>query len=114
MNDFNRQYAKGASASIMKTLREIEYILRGEKLDPAGSKRTKLRKRLKKVLIRSSELWYRKGFNRGHKESFRIWKETGQVPTKLEKQIEREFIPGTNKTVDLYSISPSVRKKKSK
>ncbi len=109
--DHGTGYAKGASASIMKTLGEIEAIWNGEKLLPAGPKRKKLRAKLKRVLIRSSKVWYKKGFNRGHRESFREWKQIGRVPDVLKAQVERTFIPGTSNTVYLQStLSSSFRK----
>jgi hypothetical protein len=104
-------YAQGASASIMKTLGEIEAICNGEKLLPTGPKRKKLRARLKRVLIKSSKVWYKKGFNRGHRESFREWKQIGRVPNVLKAQVERTFIPGTSNTVYLQSTLSSAFRK---
>jgi len=96
-------YAAGASASIMKTLNEIEKIVGGKKLPPAGPKRNALRQKLQAALIKSSRTWYRKGFNRGHRESFRAHKHQALVPATLVVNVEREFLPKTQSPVKLKS-----------
>lgn len=102
-------FAAGASASIIKTLNEIEAILEGEKLTKSGPKRAELRKKLQEALIKSSRSWYRKGFNRGHKESYLAFKTDDQVPTILAVQVEREFLPNTKSSIKLKStLSQSV------
>jgi hypothetical protein len=96
-------YVAGASASIIKTLKEIEAIFGGERLSPAGPKRKKLRTKLLATLIKSSKAWYRKGFKRGHMESFRHFQQKSRVPFKLVFEANREFVPNTRNTVKLKS-----------
>jgi len=58
--------AAGASMSLNKSIHEIEDFLKGNKIAPATAPlRAELHERLEKL----AERWYRKGFNRGHKES---------------------------------------------
>jgi hypothetical protein len=97
-------FVAGASAAIMKTLGEIEAVLEGDKLSMAGPKRKMLRAKLRAVLTRSSLVWYRKGFNRGHKESFREFKQKSRVPKTLSIEVEREFIPNIQNTIKLKSV----------
>lgn len=99
----NNDFAAGASASINKTIAEIEHIVSGEPLGYDGPKRKELRTRIQDVLKRLSELWYKKGFNRGHKESYRAYREKGRVPRKLLFKAKREFIPNTPKDIKLKS-----------
>lgn len=96
-------FVAGASASIMKTISEIEDILNGEKLSGGGPKRETLRAKLQAALIKSSRSWYRKGFNRGHKECYRALKENKHFPATLQVNVEREFIPNSLSTVVLKS-----------
>ena len=96
-------YAAGASASIMKTLKEIEKIVGGKKLPPSGPKRSALRQKLQAVLIKSSRMWYGRGFSRGHMESFRAHKHHDCVPTTIAVEVERKFIPKTKSQVKLKS-----------
>jgi hypothetical protein len=103
-------FVAGASAAIMKTMKEIESILEGEHLLVAGPKRTALREKLQSSLIRSSKTWYRKGFSRGHKESFRESKLHRRVPSTLTTEVARQFLPGSKVEVRLQStLSKSFR-----
>ena len=90
-------FAAGASASINKTLNEIEAILGGERLTKAGPKRCTLRKRLLAVLEAASVSWYRKGFNRGHREAHASFVGSGTVPRVLMKHVARKFLPSSPK-----------------
>lgn len=106
----NAAYAAGASASINKTLDEIECILGGKKLPSAGPLREQLRAELQAAVIASSKRWYRKGFNRGHKECYRAAKSSGKVPSIVTAAVEREFVPKTGSKVKLKStLSKSFR-----
>ena len=96
-------YAEGASASIMKTIAEIEDILEGQSLKYGGPKRQILRDKLSAALIKSSKLWYKKGFNRGHRESSEAYKESTKFPTTITAEVQREFIPNSPKRVSLKS-----------
>ena len=99
----SKEFAAGASASIARTVEDIEKILTGEKLKISNPKREALRKKIKAALIKSSRSWYKKGFNRGHKEAFRAYKAHKRVPETLEVEVEREFVPNTKRRVLLKS-----------
>ncbi|HUW97417.1 MAG TPA: hypothetical protein VMV40_01050 [Acidiferrobacter sp.] len=97
------QFAAGASAAIIKTIEEIDTILAGENLKISGKKREALREKIQDALIKSSRSWYKKGFNRGHKEAFRAHKKDNVVPILLAVDVEREFVPNATRTVPLAS-----------
>lgn len=99
----NADFAAGASASIKKTISEIEAIVTGESLGGAGKNRQQLHAKLQDAVIKSSKLWYKKGFNRGHRESYRAHQESGQVPRTLSLLVTREFIPNTPRPAYLKS-----------
>ena len=99
----NKGYAAGASASIARTAKDIENILAGEKLTLSGPKRKALRKQIQSVLIEASRSWYKKGFNRGHKEAFRAYRAQNCVPAVLKVDVERAFVPNTKRRVPLKS-----------
>jgi len=62
-----------------------------------------LREKIQAALIKSSRSWYKKGFNRGHKEAFRAYKKDNVVPTILTVDAEREFVPNATRAVTLAS-----------
>ena len=99
-------FVAGASASINKTIDEIERILQGRKLSQGGVLRQQLRDALEEALVKSSKSWYKKGFNRGHKESYLAYKETETVPSVLKIHVQREFIPKSKSKVVLKSTLP--------
>lgn len=96
-------FKSGASASINKTISDIEAILDGENLKFAGPKRKELRSQLMDALINASKKWYKKGFNRGHIESYREFLTSKTVPRVLEVNVQREFLPNSKKEVMLKS-----------
>lgn len=99
----SKESMAGACAAIEQTMTDIEKILTGEKLKISNPKREALRKKIKAALIKSSRSWYKKGFNRGHKEAFRAHKTHKRVPETLEVEVEREFVPNTKRRVPLKS-----------
>ena len=103
-------FAAGASASINKTISEIEAIVGGKNLGHGSPKRAQLRAKLKNAVMRSSKSWYKKGFMRGHRESYHAHKLSGRVPRTLSVQVEREFIPNSPSIVSLKSKIRSKRK----
>lgn len=96
-------FAAGASAAIMLMVKDIEQILNGEKLKISGPMGKASRQKIQATLIKSSRSWYKKGFNRGHKEAFLAYKANNQVPTNLAVDVKREFVPNTKRTVTLKS-----------
>ena len=92
-----------ASASIHKTLKEIEAIL-DENLPNAGKLRSKLRSTLIESFESVGKQWYRKGFNRGHRESFSAFKEKGKVPKSLKLEKSRKIVTsGPKRLIKLRS-----------
>lgn len=85
------------SRGIQKTLTEIDKILDGLPLDHAGPLRTKLRDAMTSAFDDLSLRWYKKGFNRGHREAFREFEETGEVPEQLKTNKKRQFRPNGDK-----------------
>ncbi|WP_213881746.1 hypothetical protein [Pseudomonas sp. dw_358] len=60
-----------AGQSINKTLGDIEALLKGADFSPSSRPmRKKLRECLQQALEDVSESWYKKGFNRGHREAY--------------------------------------------
>jgi hypothetical protein len=96
-------FVSGASASIVKTLIEIDAILEGSRLPAAGRLRSTLRKKLRESLVEVSESWYRKGFSRGHKEAFRAFRLSGAVPKTLGTSVERRLLPRVKRSIRLKS-----------
>lgn len=82
---------------------DIELILEGEDLLKAGEMRTELREKLFESLTKLSTLWYKKGFNRGHKESFCQFKEHNEFPMVISKKMTRDLLPNTQAVVKLKS-----------
>lgn len=109
---FKKGYIEGASASIKATLTDIELILEGEDQLDAGEMRTELREKLLQSLTELSTIWYKKGFNRGHKESFCHFEEHKEFPMVISKKMTRELLPNTQAVVKLKStLSPEYVKK---
>lgn len=104
MHSHKSEFIEGATQSIKKTLKDIECILDGEDFPDQKSKlREELREKIKSSLTDLAVRWYKKGFNRGHKESYRKHFESGCVPMKLETKVSRSLIPGERKSVKLKS-----------
>lgn len=90
-----------ASASIKKTLKDIENLLAGLELTPhrnAGL-RIELRATLLEALEQVGELWYRKGFNRGHREAYKRAKDTDQIPRILKTSKARRLTASSKKRI---------------
>lgn len=105
----------GASAatSINKTLTDIESILAGEELSPHFN--AKLRIKLRNALLEAFEAvgqsWYRKGFNRGHREAYEQAQEDGNVPKVLRAAKSRCLTRSSMKRkIKLKSVIKSAKK----
>ncbi|WP_200867582.1 hypothetical protein [Pseudomonas syringae] len=81
------------SKSIKKTLKEIDELLEGSKLSKAGPLRTKLRERILDAFDDVGKQWYKKGFNRGHREAHEAFTKSDGVPKKLNADKVRQFSP---------------------
>ena len=100
------EYAAGASASLNKTTTVIMKFLKDEGERPPRRLRAFLHEKLGDL----AEMWYRKGFNRGHKESAEQC-EASRVPRVLRYDATREFFTNHDRTVRLKS---TLKKKRSK
>jgi hypothetical protein len=102
-----RDFAAGASASLNKTTTAIMKFLEDEEDRPPRRLRAFLHEKLGDL----AEMWYRKGFNRGHKESDKQC-EAGRVPRVLRYDATREFFTHDKRTVELESTLKRKRKKR--
>ena len=89
----NRIRAAASSASIHKTLTDIEAILDGVQLPRASAKREELRNRLRAVLEEVARAWLQDGFRGGHSVASRSILDNGRIPATLSKSISRQ-LPG--------------------
>lgn len=89
--------------SIDKTTREIELILKGESLDDVGKFRQALRQKIEQSLTELSEKWYKKGFNRGHKEVYLQYIKTGKIRKSISLDVSRRLLPKSKSKIALRS-----------
>jgi hypothetical protein len=91
--------AAGASASLNKTISEIMKFLNSREPRPTAALRVFLREKIGDL----GERWYRRGFNRGHRESRKQMRK-GKVPRTLRYDATRKFFRGSRRTVRLKSV----------
>ena len=84
-------YIKGASASINKTINDIENLLQGHELTEGGKLREKLREQLTSALESIAQEWLEHGFNGGHIVSAKRYARTGTFPKSISINIKRKF-----------------------
>jgi len=96
-NDFTA----GASSSLKATATEVMAFLGHHDPSPTDNLRDFLYDKLGDLAIK----WYRKGFNRGHRESHRMAAK-GKVPKTLRYDATRQFFTGGKRTVHLKSVLP--------
>lgn len=84
-------YVKGASASINKTISDIERLMQGESLGKTGKMRKKLRAKLQKALEDNALDWLQHGFVGGHKVAAMRFLEDEKFPRKIAIEVERKF-----------------------
>lgn len=102
-------FAAGASASLNKTITAVMEFLDDEGRRPSKQFRAFLHKKL----ADSNEKWFRRGFNRGHKESLARFLSGGKVPSKLTYEGIRTLFVGHKRKVKLKSrIAAAVKPKK--
>jgi hypothetical protein len=94
--------AVGASASLNRTITEIMRFLEDDGYRPGG-RGADLRGFLHEKIADCTERWFRKGFNRGHRESFGVYEQTGAVPVTLRYECAREVFTGQERTLLLKS-----------
>lgn len=95
----SRQHLKiGASKSLNKTISELMDHM-GDSDRPEGKLRDVMREKIGDL----AESWFRKGFNRGHREAHRHFEEQGAVPTTLKTKAKRTLAPKQRRKVKLRS-----------
>lgn len=94
----NIDLATGASKSLKKTIDEVMNFLGNQETQPTSG----LRDFLNEKLADLAERWYRRGFNRGHRESAQQLAK-GKVPKILTCDATREFFKGGKRKVNLKS-----------
>lgn len=82
---------RGASASLNKTISEIEALLAGETIGKSGKLRKKLRDKLNEMLEDIAVDWLRHGFKGGHVVAARDFAESQAFPRDIEVTVTRQF-----------------------
>ncbi len=90
-DSFSEIYKEAASASIQKTLKDIEAILEGYHLPSEGVKREQLRDKLRNELINLSIDWLEYGFKGGHIVAAKEFIKNGYFPDTISRKISRQF-----------------------
>lgn len=85
------EYIEGASASINKTIDDIERLLQGNELPKEGKLRQKLREQLTSALEVIAKEWLEHGFSGGHIVSAKRFAKTGTFPKSISVNIKRKF-----------------------
>lgn len=86
--------AAAASASINKTLHDIDEILKGVNLPQAAKKREELRDRIREALTETAISWFKDGFRGGHVIATRAMLESNQIPRSISKTATRQLPNG--------------------
>ena len=105
-------YIRGASASIQKTINELEQMLEGTKLPKAGKLRKDLRVQVEALLGKVAMEWLKDGFRGGHTIAARRFAETGQFPHSIDAKAKRPFpIQSAGVNVVELSVKSQLSKK---
>lgn len=96
---FEKGHRAGASKSLNKTITEIVDFLGDEVDRPSKNLRAFLHDKMGDL----AESWYRKGFNRGHRESYKVFTSEGEVPVRLEAKKKRTLSLNQKRHVSLKS-----------
>ena len=104
-------FIAGASASLNLSITEIMDFLGHNDPRPGQELRSFLYEKIGDLGVN----WYKKGFNRGHMESYAAYKENDEVPRVLRYECTRETFAGEVHELSLKSAialkSKKVRKK---
>jgi hypothetical protein len=93
--------ATGASKSLNKTITELMTFLEKAEKRPVNGLREFLNEKITDLAVK----WYRRGFNRGHREVAKQMGK-GRVPRILRWEATREFYLDNERTVNLRSTLP--------
>lgn len=100
-------FVGGASASLNKSITEIMAYLES----PIDRPNHNLRRFLHGQMADLAETWFRRGFNRGHRECRAHFRSTGEVPRILEYEGKRTLFTGNKRAVALRSVIKAKPKK---
>lgn len=95
------EFMRGASASLNKTISELDSILDGLELSASGKLREQLRIKLLAVLNETAEDWLKHGFRGGHNLAAKHFARTGEFPRLIRTPIRRNM--------PIRKVSPTVR-----
>ena len=95
-----RLQIEAASNSLKLSIAEIEAHLEGKGIRGTPGH---YRAELHGALAEFAAHWYRRGFNRGHRESYELFEDTGAVPKALRAKVKRDLFAGNRKSVKLRS-----------
>lgn len=95
----DREFAAGASASLNKTITAMMNFLEDDGKRPSRN----FRGFLYRKIADANEYWYRRGFNRGHRESFACLRDTGKIPNVLKYECTREFFTNRKRDIEMNS-----------
>jgi hypothetical protein len=99
MTTYHKDFAAGAASALNRSITEIMEHLADDGSRPHGA----LRKLLDEKLADLCQRWYRKGFNRGHRESHRAFQRRKRVPCTLRFSATRNFAPRQRRQIILES-----------
>nr|WP_315215105.1 hypothetical protein [uncultured Duganella sp.] len=87
----SKEFMRGASASLNKTIREFEAMLAGGKIGKSGKLRKKLRDKLNEMLEEVAMDWLKHGLKGGHAVAARDFIESQTFPRDIEVTVTRQF-----------------------
>jgi hypothetical protein len=105
--NLKNEHAAGASKSLKKTTKAVMKFLKDKGDLPQREIRAFQYEKLGDFAVK----WYRKGFNRGHRESDKQC-DRGRVPRTLNYDATREFFTDDERTVHLKSTLKKKRQKR--
>jgi len=101
-----RDHAAGASKALNKTITEIMAHMGDDGDRPGAGLRDFLHEKVGDL----AEGWFKKGFNRGHREAHGHYKEDGKVPKTLKFECRRKLSPKQERDIKLRSTIKKPKK----
>ena len=96
----NRDAIEGSCMSLNKTIRKIKHFMEDSGKRPQD---VKLRQFLYEKLADFGADWYKRGFQRGHKQSYKQYKKTGGLSPILRYEKEKELFTDQMRLVRVVS-----------
>lgn len=108
----NEEFMRGASASLNKTISEIDLILDGENFIVEGELREKLRAKLLGAMTEVAMDWLKHGFAGGHIVAAKRFAKDRSFPNRIDIEVKRNFpIRGVGPNTETISLSSKLKKK---